>query len=447
MAEQTAGGKMKWIPRNVHPTAWKMLGLSWLLWALNAFDFTLPTILGPSIIDEFGLTATAFAAFIAVIYALRALFDLPLSILSDRLGSGWRRRRLWVPLVFIYAIASTLSAFKSLSSSAWTFFAQRAVVGVGCVGDETIGVTATSEWWSARNRGFAIGLHHTGFPIGTFFAGQLTALVLYLFGADQWRLVFWFSLLSIPLVLVYRKFSTAENFAAVHRHMEEAGEAHSRDEQVLAAGHARWWTVLKCREVTLAGLYAGLSVVVYFGFSTTFPLYLAYVSGYSIAEVAAMSVLWTLVGAVFQVLLPRLSDRIGRKPVLVAAAFWAGLVMALVPFATTPVLIVLIQVAWGLVSNAIPAICYTVCADAAPPGQTATAVSVSTTFIYICSTVSVLGAGLLIDAGGGLQSTAGFITAFMIMSGVAVASGLMYLFLARETRPSVAPSTAVSTSG
>ncbi|MFD7136279.1 MFS transporter [Streptomyces sp. NPDC059894] len=424
-----------WIPRDVHPVAWKALGLSWLLWTLNAFDFMLPTILGPNIINEFGLTATAFTGLIALIYALRAIFDLPLAALSDRLGSGWRRRRVWVPLVLVYAVVSTLSAVKALSGSVGALFAQRAVVGVGCVGDETIGVTATSEWWPAKHRGFAIGLHHTGFPVGTFLAGQLSALVMYLFGADEWRLVFWFSLLSIPLILIYRRLSTAENFAKLGKHADQDDEAHPHETEGSVSADSPWWSVLKQREVCLAALYSGLMVIVYFGFSTTFPLYLAYVSDYSLAEVASLSVIWTLVGAVFQVVLPRLSDRVGRKPLLVFAAVWQCLVMAMVPMATSLVMVVLVQVAWGLVSNAIPAICYTVCADAAPPGRVATAVSFSTTFAYVCSTLALLGSGLLIDAGGGVHSASGFITAFWILSGISLVTGLMYFLLARETKP------------
>jgi len=136
---------LRWIPTNAHPYAWAALGVTWGIWTMNAFDFALVSVLAPSIITEFGISATFFGNAVALLLLARAAVDLPISALSDRLGSGWRRRTLWAPIVVFYALVSTLTAIKSLSSAVYAFFFLRGAVNVGGVACETIGVTATSE--------------------------------------------------------------------------------------------------------------------------------------------------------------------------------------------------------------------------------------------------------------------------------------------------------------
>ncbi len=37
-------------------------------------------------------------------------------------------------------------------------------MGVGTGGMEPVNVAMVGEWWQRENRGFAVGVHHTGFP-------------------------------------------------------------------------------------------------------------------------------------------------------------------------------------------------------------------------------------------------------------------------------------------
>jgi MFS family permease len=271
----------------------------------------------------------------------------------------------------------------------FSFFLLRAAVNVGAVACETIGVTATAEWWARRQRGFAVGFHHTGFPIGTFIAGQLVAFVLAVFGTDNWRNVFWFSLLSLPLVALYWWLSTPGKFEEVHRRMDDNGLERPDAGEGTARPEGPWWGVLRQREVVLAAAYSGLFMAVFFMFSIAFPAYLAFVGGFSFAQVASYAVVWAITGALFQVLLPTLSDRIGRKPILVGAGLYAGAVLLLLPYATSALMVFGVQILYGVVLNAVYPICYAVCADAAPRGRTATAISISTTLLFFAAAVAV----------------------------------------------------------
>lgn len=421
----------------VHPYAWWSLLLTWAIWAINAMDVGFIQVLGPSIIKEFKIDGTTLGTYISAIFLLRVFVDFPAAWLSDKVGAGWRRKLVWAPIIVFYAVFSTLSAVHALSATVGMFFLLRAAVNAGSVACETISVSATTEWWSTRNRGFAVGLHHTGYPIGSFMAGQVVALVLAVFGEDNWRHAFWFSLLSVPLVVLYWRLSTREKFAAVQRAIREAGETPSiENSEAAVVERAPLRDVFTNKEIILAAIYPALAVSAYFMFAIAYPLYLAFIGGYSFAQVASYSVIWAITAAIFQFLLPALSDHIGRKPVLVFAGIYAGTVLFFLPEATSGVMVFLVQIFYGVVLSAIYPLCFAVCADAAPKGRMATAISLSTTLLWGAAAASVYFTGHLIDLGGGFQSSAGYVLVFRIMAGLSFLSGVLFLF-AKETAPGV----------
>lgn len=425
------------IPRKVHPYAWWALYATWAIWVINAMDVAFVQVLGPSIVKEFKIDGATMGNYIAAIFLLRVLVDFPAAWLSDRIGGGWRRKLVWAPIIVFYAVFSTMSAVHALSATVGLFFLLRAAVNAGSVACETISVSATAEWWSQQNRGFAVGLHHTGYPIGTFLAGQVVAVVLSVYGEENWRYAFWFSTLSLPLVALYWWLSTREKFDVVQNAIRRSGQAPCESlDATQASDRAPLSAVLKNKEIVLAALYPALAVSAYFMFAIAYPLYLSFIGGYSFAQVASYSVVWAISAAIFQFLLPALSDRIGRKPILVFAGFYAGAVLLLLPHATSGPMVFLVQILYGVVLSAIYPLCFAVCADAAPQGRMATAVSLSTTLLWGAAAASVFFTGRLIDLGGGFQAAGGYLLVFKLMSGLSFLSGVLFLF-AKETAPTV----------
>ncbi|WP_454862669.1 MFS transporter [Paraburkholderia fungorum] len=429
--------KLLWnvFPRNVHPYAWWALFATWSIWAVNSMDIVLVQVLGPSIVKEFNVSGTTMGNFVAATFFIRAVIDLPASWISDQVGNGWRRKFFWAPVIISYAAFSTLSVMHALSATIGMLFFLRAFVNVGSAACETVGVASTAEWWSQENRGFAVGLHHTGFPIGVFLAGQVVAIVLSVFGNENWRYAFCFSLLSLPFVGLYWWLATRQKYEAVQRAIVRAGERPwNVDSESASIERAPLRALFRNRQILIAATYTALTVPTYFMFSVAYPLYLAFVGGYSFAQVASYSVVWTISAAIFQLLLPSWSDRIGRKPILVVAGFYSGFVLLLLPYATSGTSVFLIQILYGVVQSAVYPICFSVCADSAPKGRIATAVSLSTSLLWASAAVAVLCTGRLIDFGGGFQATGGYLLVFKVMSALAFASGLLYLF-AKETAP------------
>ncbi len=103
-----------------------------------------------------------------------AVLDIPGSIWSDRYGSGWKRARFQVPLVLGYTALSFISGIKAISHGLTAFAAARGRQPCGRLG-EPVGVSNTAEWWPKEKRGFALGVHHTGYPIGALLSGVVAS--------------------------------------------------------------------------------------------------------------------------------------------------------------------------------------------------------------------------------------------------------------------------------
>jgi MFS family permease len=135
----------------------------------------------------------------------------------------------------------------------------------------------------------------------------------------------------------------------------------------------------------------------------------------------------------FQVLLPWWSDRVGRKPVLTLAAIWMGLIMLALPFCTTLLLVILIQIAFGFVVNAVYPILYAVGAESAEKGGVATAVSVVALVLFLFGGGFPLLVSPLIQVFGGWGVARGYIWIFGIMAALCFIAAAIQHWRSTET--------------
>ena len=89
-----------------------------------------------------------------------------------------------------FTFISLLSGITSLSSSFYKFVTLRIMVSLGCGVAEPVGVSNTAEWWPKEHRGFAIGAHHSGYPVGALLSGVAMATIITYFGPQNWRYAF-----------------------------------------------------------------------------------------------------------------------------------------------------------------------------------------------------------------------------------------------------------------
>jgi MFS family permease len=421
------------LPVGASRYSWLTLLNTWVTWALNVVTFTMVYSVGSRIIDDFHLSAAAWGWVVAGYLGVRVLCDLPATMLSDRIGPGWRRRYLWFPIMCEYAVVGALVAVPGLSSSLWGFFLLIAGVAVGTTASEALGVVASVEWWPREQRGFAVGLHHTGYPVGALVGGWFAGWVLHTFGDGDWRLVYLSSLATLPFAVWYWFLSSRRNFEEVEAGIRRRGLTSS-----VAAGRERVTLrsclgALRSREVAVAAVCVFLFQAMQNVFQTTYPEYLAFVGGYSYAAVASMSVVWAITGAFFQFLWPTLSDRLGRKWFIVGAGVIQGVVFLLLPLSTSLAGVVLVQLLYGVTLNAVFPLLFSTAADVAGPrvGSALGAVFSATWLGAVGGTL--LGTQLL-SSGGGFHSGGAYRTVYHIM--IVLSAVIVLARLAgRETNP------------
>lgn len=423
--------------RSIHRHSWVSLLVCWMIWILNAYDREIVLRLGPTISKNFDLSADQWGTVATVIMLALALLDIPGSMWSDRYGGGWKRARFQVPLVLGYTAISFLSGFKALSGNLATFVALRVGVNLGAGWGEPVGVSNTAEWWPVERRGFALGAHHTGYPIGAMLSGLVASFVIGTFGEENWRYVFFFAfVVALPLMIFWARYSTPQRITELYVDIAAQGmTAPDSAPPSQVKGHA-WRTfvaTLRNRNIALTAGSTLLTQVVYMGVNIALPAYLYNIAGLSLAESAGMSVVFTLTGILGQLVWPSLSDIIGRRITLIICGLWMAVSVGAFYFASTMTLIIVVQLLFGLVANAVWPIYYAVACDSTEPSAISTANGIITTAMFIGGGLAPVLMGSLISMGGGWTSLHGYSVCFLVMAGCALGGALLQLLCQRAT--------------
>lgn len=430
--------------KSIHKYSWVSLLVCWLIWVLNAYDREIILRLGPTISETFDLTPEAWGAIASLIMLVLAVMAIPGSAMSDKHGGGWKRARFQIPLVIGYTALSFLSGFKFISHNIVAFVALRIGVNLGAGWGEPVGVSNTSEWWPKERRGFALGVHHTGYPIGSLLSGLVAAAIISLFGPEAWSYAFFFALIiAVPLMIFWGKYSTPDKIETLYADIRQQGLTAPDviDGSVRPKGLLK--KTLRERNITLTAGTTLLTQIVYMGINVVLPAYLFNVLGLSLAASAGLSVVFAITGILGQIIWPTLSDLIGRKITIIICGLWMTISVAAFYMATSSMLVVVIQLAFGLVANAVWPIYYAAASDAAPEGAISTANGVITTAMFIGGGIAPVFMGALISMGGGWEERSGYVTCFLAMAACALMGVILQLFAKRDTKtPTVAPSVA-----
>ncbi len=275
--------------------------LLWLLGVASFFegyDVATVGVALPQLREAFGLSQSAASLWVAVLYlgAGPALF---LTRRADRFG---RRPALLVSITG-YTVATALTAMAP--SMPW-FAAAQVVARLFLAAEVALAWTVVAEELPARSRGFGFGLLALATALGAGWASLLQAVVLAPLGAS-WR---WLYAAAVPVLVVA---------AALRRSLPESGRF------TAAAQHAalapRWTVItqrpyrsialLLCGTVLLLQLTSQATVFVIDFMQSDRGLSASQANLTLIAAGALVLPLLTIAG--------RVSDRVGRKPVAVAA--------------------------------------------------------------------------------------------------------------------------------
>jgi len=407
-----------------------MLVVSTLAILVTSFDRAiLPTVL-PEISEEFDLT-TAEAGDVVFWSGLgTAVGALVLGAFGDAFGRGPRRAWVWLGTVAIVVVAGIATLFNNTVGQLklWRF-----VMGVGTGGMEPVNVALVSDWWQKENRGFAVGVHHTGFPIGQFFGPLLIGGVITLFA---WRESFLLiPLLAIPIVVGQIVLARRRNLQEVNAWIREHGMTPTVEEDEPASFEspvASLARALRSRNLLMGVLVAFTLIFCEFGvanFLTTqlteeYDLELGYGAGFFVSA-AVISGASGLTGWIGQVGWSTLSDRVGRKLSLYVIAVGWAVALAALTLISGVLSAWLLLLFWGVFRNSPFPVIYSLLIDSLP-GSASAGMGV---MIAIAVGVSQIASGPI---SGRIIESAGYDANYLFLAGCALLT-LIPVSLMRET--------------
>jgi ACS family hexuronate transporter-like MFS transporter len=200
---------------------WYIGGLLFLSTVINYMDRQTLSVLAPYIKSEFHWTNSDFALLIISFRLAYAFGQTASGRLLDRIGT---RTGLSLSVAF-YSVAAMLA---SLASGLRSFCAFRFLLGAGESANWPGATKAVSEWFPARESGWAVALFDSGSSIGGALAPFLVLSVYHAFGS--WRPAF--------IVTGLLGFVWLALFRALYRSPEDHPRLSSEEREYILAGRA-----------------------------------------------------------------------------------------------------------------------------------------------------------------------------------------------------------------
>jgi SHS family lactate transporter-like MFS transporter len=286
-------------------------------WMLDAFDFFLVVFSLTAIAREFHQTDHAIALSITLTLAFRPVGAFIFGALADKYG---RRGPLMLALIFY----SLIEVASGLAPNYTSFLVLRALFGIGMGGEWGIGTSLAMEAAPAKRRGLLSGILQQGYPAGYLLAAVCYALVFPRFG---WRPLFFLGGLPALLALFVR-FRVKESDV-----WKKTRQESWKDLVQVTALH---WKLF----LYIALFMAGMQLTTH-GTQDMYPTFLERYWHYGPtvrAWITAISMLGAIIGGI---LFGLLSDRWGRRRMIVVAMGIAIIIIPLWAFSTSKVGLVL----------------------------------------------------------------------------------------------------------
>ena len=382
-----------------------------LLNGVVALDRTAVSFLSPYIVPEFHLNNTQLGLLASGLSVTIAGSGFLLASLAD--GTGRRKPILVVMLVLF----SLFSALSGLAAGFAMLLAARCVLGVAEGPLTPIGQSVISLESSEHRRGLNMGIMlNLGAALIGGGIGPIAST--HLADAFGWRSAFFVSaipglLIAVALVLWMRKPAEAPRNAPQAKIPGGTG--------VLSLLGSR--NILLC--LVISGLYSGWLIVQ----GVFLPIYLVRVDGLAPTTMGFVVAATSLTVAAGGMIVPAISDRIGRKPALAAVCF-IGIIppLAVLLIHGNTSLLTLALIVGNIGGGAGPLYVAVVPTESAPARHAATAVAIS------LASGEIIGGVIGPTAAGRAADIMGPGAPFWICAACAGVCGLLALLL-KETAP------------
>jgi MFS family permease len=320
-------------------------GYEWLVVAILtlAFGFEFLSRLAlsyllPLIQPELGITNSHIGLLGFVNTGFYSLSAIIFGYVQDRVGG----RKKW--LVFWLSVTFVASGATAFVTSIDQLFIVRALIGIaegplfGLFGVVLLNL-------NPRNFGRNLGIANAGVGLLAVTLGPVlvTQMVLYL----TWQMTY--LIISLPVLVIAL---LAGLFIKEIKHSPE--EAARQKQALVEAGGV--FSLFKNKNIIICIF---MSIMLFGGYWTIMlfaPLYMVNVTGLSVQQMGMVTSLSGILYIVYCIVVPKLSDNLGRKPAVIGAtlaAFIAPLMMALFP---ATLISTIFYVIFGGVAGSIPPI-------------------------------------------------------------------------------------------
>lgn len=370
----------------------------------NAMSFLMPFIQG-----ELRLTNTQIGITTGALSLTWALASFGVARLSDRTG---RRTSILVAATLIFSLCSFISG---VATSFVTLLGARLLMGVAEGGILPISQSLVAREISPRKRGLAMGvMQNFGSNLLGGFAAPILLIAFAEFGG--WRHAFF--LAGIPGLVSAALIIWLIREPNVHAPVDQRGQHALGIRQSFAHKNIRVCAVI-------AALLVSFVVICW----VFMPLYLVHIRGFTAKQMGILMGILGLSAAAGSIIVPGLSDRVGRRPTVIWFPFLAAVLplSALFFHSSVWVLGSVFFVGWA-VTGVFPLFMATI------PSETTDARHIASVIGF------VMGIGELVGGVGGpwlagiAADRVGLAAPLWIMLGLCISAGLLG-FLLDETAP------------
>ena len=312
---------------------------SFLGWTLDAFDFFLLTFVITRVATSFNKEISEVAFALTLTLACRPIGALLFGWLADRYG---RRTPLMVNIAF-YSVVELLTAF---SPNFTVFLVLRALYGVAMGGEWGLGAAMAMESLPPKRRGFFSGFLQEGYMVG-YLVAALAYFLVFNYTHWDWRGLFVIGVLPAGLIFFIRS-SVPESPVWLAGRAQRIAPPTGL---LLQSLRAHW--PLFIYAVAFLAAMNGMS----HGTQDLYATFLEKGRGFSHAAVTLLSVI-AAVGAIGGgILFGTLSQRFGRRAMVMVCAVLAACAIPLWAFSPTITLLAAgafamqfaVQGAWGVI--------------------------------------------------------------------------------------------------
>lgn len=396
----------------------------WLLSGGHCFTHWYPAtffILLPILGKELGLSYTEIGFIMTVQHFAGAITNMPGGMLVDAVG---KKGYLMAISLFWVGVPYALMA---LTHNYWMLLACVALVGIGNNLWHPTAIPTLASRYPDR-KGFILALHGMGGNLGEAVAPLFIGLLLTYM---SWRAavvvnIIPGAIMATMILIMLGAFAVSYNAGSAH---DSAGRTPLREQLRGTLG------LLRNRGLMLISVSSGFRIMTQIGLLTFLPAYLAYELGYSPWAVGLAMTLLQIAGFIATPIGGYLSDRMGRKKVVMASfGMTAILIVAMALMGRTPAFIIMVAIL-GFFLYSTRAVIQAWTIEQTPKHLAATGIGLVFTLQGIGAAVSPTIFGVIADAYD-------IFTAFYFLAGTIIVANSLIVFMPNHAMTQTTPAAA-----